>query len=141
LWDWVPAPKHCSCDLLEQGATGHIKPTTEQVKHLLDYTSRSRPCPARRNCRHLRCTKGHICQKQECEYNRGTQQCKLPMEAHGGDLRVHQLVKGVSDVEHTTTTGPGSSKSPIRGDQEPNFDGSDKGQTSEVAELQDHYVV
>jgi hypothetical protein len=106
--------------------------TTEEAKYLLEYTSRSRPCPARRNCRYLRCTRGHVCQKQECEYNGGTQSCKLPKGAHGGDLKVHQFVKGVGDVEHTITSAPGYSRSPLCSDHGPESDGSEEGKASDT---------
>lgn len=111
------------------------QPATEEAKYLLEYTSRSKPCPARRDCRYLRCTRGHVCQKQGCEYNGGTQHCKLPKEAHGGDLRFHQFVKGVGDVEHTITLMPGISKSPIKGNHGSESDGSEEGITSEIVSV------
>ena len=76
-----------------------------------------------------------MCQKQGCEYNGGTQHCKLPKEAHGGDLRFHQFVKGVGDVEHTITLMPGISKSPIKGNHGPESDGSEEGIISEIVSV------
>lgn len=46
---------------------------------------------------------GHVCQKQQCVYNGGTQHCKQPKEAHGNVPGSYRFVEGVGEAERAVT--------------------------------------
>ncbi len=76
---------------------------SEEANYLLEYTSRSTPCPGGRGCRYVKCVRGHVCQKRECVSNGGTQFCKLPKEAHGNISGSYRFLEGVGEADGAVT--------------------------------------
>lgn len=64
-------------------------PLNPSAKRALELLARSLRCQAGGKCRNSLCTKGHICQNQQCKYyGGGDPPCKLPYRSHKEDLNV-----------------------------------------------------
>ncbi|KFH44051.1 hypothetical protein ACRE_051510 [Hapsidospora chrysogenum ATCC 11550] len=67
-------------------------PLDEEDKRALEWLARSNPCPKRGICRNTLCTRGHICQVQDCPRRGGKGYCKLPISSHHEDLETVRYV-------------------------------------------------
>lgn len=71
------------------------EPLTPTSKRALELLARSIRCQAGGKCRNNLCTKGHVCQNQQCRHYGGKDSCKLPWRTHREDLSVAWFIPAI----------------------------------------------
>jgi hypothetical protein len=80
------------------------EPLTPTSKRALELLARSIRCQTGGKCRDNLCTKGHVCQNQQCKHYGGKDSCKLPWRSHREDLSVALFLPAIvpSQLEYET---------------------------------------